>query len=198
MLAAVLAAVLAVMLAAGACPARDGAATADAWQGELEAWRWPAPLPAFPLLDDQGRSFTPRDLTGPTLLAFAFSRCAVPEACLKTTARLRDVAAAANPPRILVVTLDPKFDQPAVLAAWKARERLDGAVFATGATEVMGALASTVNVFAIGQAPELNHPVKAVLLVDGTPRHIWPDNDFTPDDVRKVIHGAGAGAEVSP
>ena len=183
---------LLLVIATGACNGRKDEAPPDAWRTELAAWQFPAPLPAFPLVDDRGNSFTLRDLRGPVLLAFAFSRCAVPEACLKTTAHLRDVAASAPAPRIVVLTLDPRFDQPAVLAAWKTRERLEEAIFATGAPDVVGALASTVNVFAVGKAPELNHPVKAVLLIDGAPAYVWPDNSFTPDDVHKELHARAA------
>jgi cytochrome oxidase Cu insertion factor (SCO1/SenC/PrrC family) len=92
--------------------------------GSLLAFRRaPAPqiywtLPAFHLIDQDGRAFGSADLSGhPWLAAFVFTRCG--GTCPIMTARMARLQAqlpAAT--RLLSITVDPAHDTPAVLKAY--------------------------------------------------------------------------------
>src|SRR5690606_14626450 len=50
------------------------------------------PVPAFELVDQEGRAFTDADLAGePTVLTFIFTRCPLPEFCPLVMTRLAQV-----------------------------------------------------------------------------------------------------------
>jgi cytochrome oxidase Cu insertion factor (SCO1/SenC/PrrC family) len=76
-----------------------------------------------PLIDQNGVSFTLRDLHRPTAVIFVATRCG--DACPIAEglfSRLSDRLARAHvDARLLTVTLDPEFDRPIVMAS-KARE----------------------------------------------------------------------------
>lgn len=160
------------------------------WRAQLAAWRHPDALPAFPLVDDTGRPFTLAELHGaPVLIGFVFTRCPVADACPLTMARLREIERIAPSRKILVVTLDPDFDTPAVLAAFKKKHDVRFTM-ATGSKEVIDALTSLFNVIALRRgAPDsgdIGHPVKLALLdKDLRPVHEWHDNNFDPREIVK-------------
>lgn len=166
-------------------------ACAPDWRAELAAWQHPDALPAFPLVDDAGRAFHLRELKGePLVIAFVFSRCPVAEACPRTMARLAELEREAPALPILVVTLDPDFDTPAVLAAYRRAHGVR-CRFATGSKEVIDALASLFNVIALRRGDgDIGHPVKVALLDKGLrPVHEWHDNQFDP---REIVNHASA------
>lgn len=77
-------------------------------------------VPAFDLVDQNGRAFTDADLRGRvTLLTFAFAHCRT--VCPVILEGLRRAAAAAHDPRMqaVVITLDPWRDTPSRLAQMK-------------------------------------------------------------------------------
>jgi protein SCO1/2 len=163
--------------------------SAPPWRDELAAWQHPAPLPSFPLVDDGGRAFHLADLKGtPLVVAFVFSRCPMADACPLTMARLRELQRMAPSLQILIVTLDPDFDTPAVLAAYGRKHGMQlggGLRLATGSKEVVDAMASLFNVIALrrGQG-EIGHPVKLALLDKNLrPVHEWLDNRFHPREI---------------
>lgn len=95
----------------------------------LESGTWlspPRPMPAFRLLDQEGAARGPEALQGRwSLVFFGFTHC--PEACPTTLAMLGNVRrelAAGQPgpqvPSILLVSVDPERDTPAVLKAYLA------------------------------------------------------------------------------
>ena len=76
----------------------------------------------FRLTDSQGRPFTQANLQGHlSLVYFGFTHCA--DECPDTLALLSRVVRAARLPQlqVLFVTIDPKRDTPAVLAAYLRR-----------------------------------------------------------------------------
>lgn len=175
---------LTFVLLATACP------TPRDWQAELAAWRHPGALPAFPLVDDTGRAFHLSELAGrPVVLGFVFTRCAVAEACPLTMARL--TALHSSGLTVLVVTLDPEYDTPAVLAAYRERHQASFHL-ATGSKEVVDALASLFNVIALRRGEgDIGHPVKVALLDKQLrPVHEWHDNQFDPQEI--VTHASAA------
>ena len=80
------------------------------------------PIKDFHLIDSQGRSFTRASLMGhPTLIYFGFTHC--PDECPDTLAELARVRREAALPglQVLLVTVDPQRDTPAVLAGYLRR-----------------------------------------------------------------------------
>lgn len=182
------------------CAGCRGEQVDNAWRQELAAWRHPSPLPSFPLVDHRGRTFALRELAGsPVLVAFIFTRCAVPEACPLTIHRVQQThaQAAGRGLTFLIVTLDPEHDTPAELAAYARRTGLDvpEVTFATGAKEVTDALASLFNVVALrrsapGGGAELSHPVKLALLnAQLVPQREWLDNHVEPKEILDASFG---------
>jgi cytochrome oxidase Cu insertion factor (SCO1/SenC/PrrC family) len=145
------------------------------WRAELQSWSASKPLPEFPLIDQHSDDVSLHDQ--PTLITFAFSRCAVPTACPQTIEKVREVESSV---RTVVVTLDPEYDTPAVLSQWAQRTGLKRTTFATASRDVIDALASCFNVFT---TREMAHPVKAALLVDGRVTKTWTDNSFSAAEV---------------
>ena len=86
---------------------------------QLTSGTWlpqPRPVPEVSLVDQSGQSFTTQSLKGhPTLLFFGFTHC--PDVCPTTLARLAQVVKAANVPdlKVLLVSVDPERDTPALL-----------------------------------------------------------------------------------
>lgn len=191
----VVAAVLSTCACACACapPAERSRSAAEAapppWRAQMAAWRYPAPLPAFPLVDERGRAFSLDARKGaPLVVGFVFTRCPVADACPLTMARLKQVHERAPALRILVVTLDPAHDTPPVLAAYAQRFGVagdDAFTLATAPREVVDALGSLFNVVAIRRGDgDIAHPVKVALLDDKlAPAREWLDNNFTADEV---------------
>ena len=85
--------------------------------------RLPAPrsLQPFSLIDQRGAAFTLESLRGtPTLMFFGFTRC--PDVCPTTLALVAAARKAANLPdlRVMLVSVDPERDTPALLASYLA------------------------------------------------------------------------------
>lgn len=174
-------------------------ACAPDWRAQLAAWKHPDALPAFPLVDDTGRSFTLEAFKGePLFIGFVFTRCPVADACPLTMARLHELARIAPSRKILVVTLDPDFDTPPVLAAFKKKHGVQFTM-ATGTKEVVDALTSLFNVIALRRGEgDIGHPVKLALLdKDLRPVHEWHDNNFDPREIVTRDFGKGAHASAA-
>jgi protein SCO1 len=176
---------LALSLGAGACQEDP-----EAWRKDLAAWKHPAPLPAFPLIDSAGRAFTLRELKGqPLVVAFVYTRCPIADQCPLTMARLKQVQVLSKGTglRFLVVTLDPEHDTPKRLDEYARLHAVDvpGFTIATGSKEVVDAMTSLFNVIAVRASPELiNHNVKLAVVDDKlVPRREWLENNFYPKEI---------------
>lgn len=105
--------------AAGAWVARD---LAPAAAPQLASGTWlphPRGTGAFALVDARGVRFTQASLAGrPSLLFFGFTHC--PDVCPATLAAIARVLRAPGVPalRVVLVTLDPERDTPAVLGRY--------------------------------------------------------------------------------
>jgi protein SCO1/2 len=107
------------------CAALGGfllAGEVDSSRPVLASGTWltdPKPIDDFHLIDSQGRSFTRAALMGhPTLIYFGFTHC--PDECPDTLAELVRVKRDAAVPglQVILVTVDPERDTPAVLAGY--------------------------------------------------------------------------------
>lgn len=113
--------VLLVVLAifAVALPRPEARASAPAFHGT--PYNPPAPAPAFTLTAHTGVEVSLADYRGdPVLLFFGFTHC--PDVCPMTLSRLSrilgDLGEEAVDVRVLLVTVDPERDTPAVLAEY--------------------------------------------------------------------------------
>ena len=114
-----------LLVPAAACAALAGfwlAHQIDREAPTLASGTWlprPKPLADFELTDDGGARFRRADLTAaPTLVYFGFTRC--PDVCPTTLLKLAQVRRQATLPalRVLLVSIDPQRDTPAVLAPY--------------------------------------------------------------------------------
>ncbi|MFO0566860.1 MAG: SCO family protein [Polyangiaceae bacterium] len=180
------------------------------WKKLFDAWEYPAPLPDFELVDQDGRPFRLHSLLGSyTFVSFAFSSCQVVAACPTTMKKMAEVQvlwlansqSESKKLRLVTFTLDPENDTPKVLREYG---RLNGADFsvwtlATGPYGLMTeGLPSLLGIMAMrDQKGTLNHGVKAALL-DPELRSLreWEDNGFSAEDVVGAVlrHRADAGA----
>jgi protein SCO1/2 len=99
-------------------------------------------LPDFTFTRQDGRAYGLKDLKGQVWVAdFIFTRC--PSVCPVLTAKLqrvaRDTAELGDKLKLVSFSVDPDFDQPAVLTAYAASHKLDPARFTllTGPTEAI-------------------------------------------------------------
>jgi len=78
-------------------------------------------LPAFELVDDDGRAFARADLAGDVwIVDFIFTRCA--DICVDMSARMVELQELDLPVRYLSVSIDPARDTPDVLRAYRERQ----------------------------------------------------------------------------
>jgi len=125
---------------------RPGAATT------FHATEYPGnePAPEFSLVDHHGEARSLSDHRGETvLLFFGFARC--PDVCPLTLERLRraldGMGGAADHARVLLVTVDPEHDTPAVLAEYAAQFG-DRVIALTGDPEELAAVRRAYGVYA--------------------------------------------------
>jgi cytochrome oxidase Cu insertion factor (SCO1/SenC/PrrC family) len=99
-------------------------------------------VPAFELIDQQGRRFTSSVLSGHVWVAdFVFTNCEA--SCPRMSSKMRALQKATDAKvRLISFTVDPDRDTPTVLAAYAQRFAADGArwSFLTGSKEALNAL----------------------------------------------------------
>jgi protein SCO1/2 len=155
-------------------------------------------IPAFNLIDEQGRPLTAETIRGRhTVVTFIFTRCPVPEFCpamaAKFAALQRSLAAGvagARHVRLLSVTLDPEFDRPEILAAYGAAVGANPAIwnFATGTKAEIEVLSRAFSVFAERNGVTLDHTLCTALIgPDGTVIDIWRGGAWKNDELLAAI-----------
>jgi protein SCO1 len=170
------------------------------WARMAASWVYPNPLPSFPLVDHEGRSFRLAELrTGHVLVGLIFTHCSIPKACPLTTQKMHEVGklwrerdeagdTKGQALRLLTLTFDPEVDTPEVLNSYSELVRKDvpSWLFATGPVDLMETtLPRMFGVIANkGSDGAIAHDVKVALLGPGLrPMQIWTDNAFEPADV---------------
>lgn len=158
-------------------------------------------VPAFNLIDEQGRPFTHQSLRDQfTVMTFIFTRCPVPEFCPAMAAKfgalqraLSDEASNPPPVRLVSVTLDPEYDRPDILADYgKAVGAKPGVWgFATGEKPEAAALARAFSVYTERNGVTLDHTLCTALIgPDGRVLEIWRGHGWNTDDVLKAVRAA--------
>ncbi|MGP8034663.1 MAG: SCO family protein [Steroidobacteraceae bacterium] len=114
-----------ILVALAACAALAGywlAHQLDREAPTLASGTWlptPKALVDFHLIDDGGRPYTSADLlSAPTLVYFGFTHC--PDVCPTTLVKLAQIQKQAALPalRVVLVSVDPQRDTPAVLSRY--------------------------------------------------------------------------------
>jgi protein SCO1/2 len=160
------------------------------------------PVPAFALVDQRGDAFTAARFRGRrTALTFIFTRCPVPEFCPLMVQRFREVERAVardralDDVRLVAVTLDPRFDRPAVLEAYAAAKQVDPARWRllTGSVDEIARLTTAFAVHVERNGVLLDHTLAtAVIDTDGRVVEIWRGNRWTATAVVAALRG-GSG-----
>jgi len=207
----------AVRIAAIALPALVAAGCADGRHADAAHHPHPGPavassasigsraapgaiVPAFPLLNQDGRGQSVRDFAGRVLIVtFVYTRCPVSDFCPLMVRHLERVRRRANDAGLggrvafLGVTLDPSFDTAPVLRAYGQSALAGPRAFeqwtlATGSAAQVGDVA---RFFGVDYRPEsgfVTHTLAtAVVSHDGRVVRVFPSNSWTPDDMFDLV-----------
>jgi protein SCO1 len=166
-------------------PIRPDAGPAPAAVGEA--------IPDARLVTHTGDSLTFSGMRGKALVVgFLYTRCPLPDYCPAIAARHARLVAPlrerfADRARLVMVTLDPLYDTPARLAAYRARfsDAPDAAwPFLTGDTTEVDRIVTTFGVYRRRTGPaELDHSlVTALVSPDGRLRRVWRDLRWTNEE----------------
>ena len=157
-------------------------------------------LPAFSLVDQDGRTLQRSDFEGQALLiTFVYTRCPLPTYCPLLSQKFAQLQrqlqpAHGNAVRLLTVSFDTAHDTPEVLRDYAARYDADLATwtFATGTPEQVGFVTHLFGLYARDAADgTFDHSLTTALVgPDGTVRRIWRGNDWQPDEVAEAVRQA--------
>ncbi len=159
-------------------------------------------VPAIPLRAQDGRPFTLADLRGNAVaLSFIYTRCADPRMCPLVSAKFSRAQAyiGALPVRLVVLTLDPQFDTPAVLARYGRAFGQDPRrwTLATGTPEATSELAARFGIATTIAEPGVILHTEGLMLLDPAGRLVraiygndWSAADLV-DDTRATLPGRG-------
>lgn len=147
-------------------------------------------LAAPPLVDMRGAAV---DTTrGVLVVSFIYTRCADPRMCPLVTAKFHRMAQLLDGTtiRLLEVTLDPRYDTPAVLRAYAAAVGADGRrwTLATGAPDSLTDFAERAGLTLDRPRPGLVVHTEAVLIVrDGVVAASVPGNEWSADEIAAEV-----------
>ena len=153
-------------------------------------------VPDFNLIDQNGRALRLSDFHGKAVvLTLIYTRCPIPNFCplmSKNFASLQERLSKEFPGRyqLLSVSIDPKFDQPAVLKEYAARYGADEKhwAFATGTEEQINSVAALVGLFHEPENGLISHDLRTALIgPDGRLVHLWKSNVWTPYEVQRRV-----------
>ena len=147
------------------------------------------------LVNQEGKPFQLYDLKGKYLfLSFIYTRCPFPKMCPLTVSLNQDLfrhwkeEKKKLPLHFLIVTLDPRYDTPAVLKAFAKMRHLDLHHFtlATGTPQTLSTLYNQFNVAVVPEGEFVGHNNRNVLLDPKmTVLQNYEENKWTPEQVLK-------------
>ncbi len=147
-------------------------------------------VPPIPLLTQDGRSFSLDELHGKAVaVSFIYTRCGDARMCPLVSAKFARAqhAIGSAPIRLVVLTLDPSFDTPQVLARYGRSFGQDPRLWtlATGSAASIDELAGRFGIATSVTAPGvIIHTEAAVILgPDGRVARIVDGNDWTADEL---------------
>lgn len=157
-------------------------------------------VPDFTLTDQTGKAVRLSQFRGePVAVTFAYTRCPDAAACPMTMAKFAKLNAAIagkDVGRLLVVTVDPENDTPAVLADFARRIGADPArwKFLTGDPQLLARVAETFGVLYYPERGQIMHQ-QAVAVVDpeGRLASITYGSDWEPEQILQELEKARKG-----
>ena len=153
-------------------------------------------VPDFELTDQNGRAVRLKDFRGKVvLLTFIYTRCPLPNFCplmSKNFASLQERLEKEFPGKfqLLSVSIDPQFDQPAILKQYAARYTKDDSTwtFGTGTAEQSDAVGALFGLVQERAGGLINHDLRTALIgPDGKLIHVWKSNVWTPYEVQRRV-----------
>ena len=162
--------------ARGAAVTLSGAREASAVEGPPERYipvlDVGATLPDLPLTDQGGRPFSLRSPDGRlAIVSFIYTRCQDANECPLISAKFERLQTAIDPRtmRLVEITLDPRFDTPAVLERYGRayRARFDRWSLVTGSPEAIEEVTRRLGVTASWVRGDLEHSEELVILSAG-------------------------------
>jgi protein SCO1 len=161
-------------------------------------------VPDTPLIDQDGKPISLNDYRGAAVaVSFVYTRCPLAQFCPLIDRRFAEVqklaagnAALAGKVKLLSISFDPAFDQPATLRAHATKVGADPAVwmFATADQAVVDRLAAAFGVNVIReQDGTITHNLRtAVIDRTGHVVSIFNDNSWTADELTRALKNAVA------
>jgi protein SCO1/2 len=156
-------------------------------------------VPDFELLNQAGKRIRLAQFAGkPLLLTFIYSRCPLPDYCIRMSNNFGEVAKTlkASDPNLygrvqmLSVSIDPAYDRPEVLRkyaktyAGDADPNLEHWTFATGTPEQVRKIADYFGLAYEQQSGQIIHSLRtAVVAPDGKIAFLYKGNDWKSGDV---------------
>ncbi|MEP6767428.1 MAG: SCO family protein [Acidobacteriota bacterium] len=157
-------------------------------------------IPDFELIDQAARPVKLSSLRGePVAVTFLYTRCPVATACPMTTAKFSRLDALLKQKgygRLLVVTVDPEHDTPAVLADYARKAGADGKRwrFLTGSPAAVADVASSFGVLYYPERGQIIHgQAVAVVDPDGRLSSIYYGESWEPEHLLRDIEKARKG-----
>jgi protein SCO1/2 len=150
--------------------------------------------PEPPLVSQNGRPFSLRDLHGDmVVMAFVYTRCRDARECPAVSARFHALQEKFRglPVRLVLVTLDPAYDRPAVLERYGKTFGQDPArwTLVTGDPDTVLDFAAQFDVTAFpDERVGLIHPERTVVLdTYGAIRELIDEGSWTPDEIVATV-----------
>ncbi|MDQ2870020.1 MAG: SCO family protein [Acidobacteriota bacterium] len=157
-------------------------------------------IPDFELIDQASKPVRLSSLRGePVAVTFLYTRCPVATACPMTTAKFSRLDALLKQKgygRLLVVTVDPEHDTPAVLADYAKKAGADGRRwrFLTGSPAAVADVASSFGVLYYTERGQVIHgQAVAVVDPDGRLSSIYYGESWEPEHLLRDIEKARKG-----
>ncbi|HTD38247.1 MAG TPA: SCO family protein [Candidatus Limnocylindrales bacterium] len=160
-------------------------------------------VPDVPLIDQRGRAFSFQRTGGRvTVLSFIYTRCADARMCPLVSAKFAKLQRAlrGEPVRLVLVTLDPAYDTPRVLARYGARYGADPDrwALATGEPATVEEVAERFGIAVSRPLPGVVAHTEAVIVIDANARvaRIVDGAAWLPDDLAASARDvAGLGGD---
>ncbi len=157
-------------------------------------------VPDFALKDQTGSTVRLSQMRGePVAVTFVYTRCPVATACPMTTAKfskLDAMLAKENFGHLLVVTVDPEYDTPQVLAEYAKKAGADPKrwKFLTGSPQDVARVASSFGVLYYPEHGQMIHS-QAVAVLDprGRLATIYYGEEWQPEHILRDLENARKG-----
>jgi protein SCO1/2 len=160
-------------------------------------------VPDFALVDQNGRPIHLGQFRGePLLVTFIYSRCPVPDYCIRMSNNFAEVARTVQKSgpgafaklQMLSVTIDPGFDDPKVLRdygknyAADVDPKLKHWTFATGSPEQIRQTAEFFGLSYASQSGQIIHNLRTALVdADGKIHELYSGNRWKPAEVAQEL-----------